>query len=865
MKKAHLLLALAICVLSFATTRHAFATLQATQCDIGGTSSAFTDNRPCVAAPDGAVVKNDISHFNSVRTEAGKNAVGAIEMYGKCRYIDNATGASYFGPFSLVTEWSAFTSHPPFTLKSCARPYLQPTYTIDTSAVYPQSDPSVTVAAPSRGGVMIYGRTGDTWSSPIVNLNCRGGKETVQVKAVWTAGASPDGSATGVTAPDSSWGTPSAFYGPDIDFKVSDTTTNAAAGTDIVINSGDNVQLSWISSGSIAGHSPNWNGTNGATVTPAADTTYTITLGTLLQDGTTLTTAASVTVHVHPIGQCGNANGQQYTSKPTSDLCAANSDIVPPGVTGTDPWNWTCTRNGVSSPTCTAQSAFNGKCDPAAATTVSMKPANGACAKGTVTGFYNPSTNVWKWTCQGSGAGHTDDTCTADYVSVTGQCGSDDGATLNNLLNNDSNLCAAGGVSNFQVNNPPTQEGAWTWSCNGTDAFCGAQSNSTSPVDGQCGSSNDQSFNAQPGTNLCNGTSYNNDISGSGPWTWSCAGQNGGNPVSCVAQLDPGPICVPVSGAAINLGDSYRVGPVDDYYTISTPTLNVCNTLSANGTAFTSGHAFVVTTDNKSSSWGGVLRSWNFVQGVQSHQTYTAPGSKSTTIDIYYGYDHDAQLNPIDPYCSVYATITPTRTNGTNQHKVGMKLSNLSTPGKTCLCTPVAFTYDNTTPYTAGNPPSVWDPNTGTYPTYPNIHAYTGNYFVYYDATISCWGAARCNMNPSTRLPATLQINDICSLVPGGLSAGESFTMQLKSILNAPGNPDNGSAMTGIWNPMLTKGVPFNSSYSPSPYNSDKKVTTTLDYDGNCQVTMGAYYDSNSNTAFPGAGVELDNITPICP
>jgi len=57
-----------------------------------------------------------------------------------------------------------------------------------------------------------------------------------------------------------------------------------------------------------------------------------------------------------------------------------------------------------------------------------------------------------------------------------------------------------------------------------------------SPVNGVCGSSNESSFSSIPTTNLCSyGTA--SSLSGSGPWSWSCAGLNGGTTASCSAKL----------------------------------------------------------------------------------------------------------------------------------------------------------------------------------------------------------------------------------------------------------------------------------------------------------------------------------------
>jgi hypothetical protein len=58
-----------------------------------------------------------------------------------------------------------------------------------------------------------------------------------------------------------------------------------------------------------------------------------------------------------------------------------------------------------------------------------------------------------------------------------------------------------------------------------------------SPVNGACGNANSVAVSAAPATGLCNpGTA--SAISGSGPWSWSCSGSNGGTTASCDAPVE---------------------------------------------------------------------------------------------------------------------------------------------------------------------------------------------------------------------------------------------------------------------------------------------------------------------------------------
>ena len=70
-----------------------------------------------------------------------------------------------------------------------------------------------------------------------------------------------------------------------------------------------------------------------------------------------------------------------------------------------------------------------------------------------------------------------------------------------------------------------------------TTATSTATTTPTTPVavSGSCGSTNGMTIASSPTLNLCSvGTS--SSVSGSGPWTWSCTGSNGGTTASCSAS-----------------------------------------------------------------------------------------------------------------------------------------------------------------------------------------------------------------------------------------------------------------------------------------------------------------------------------------
>jgi hypothetical protein len=98
-----------------------------------------------------------------------------------------------------------------------------------------------------------------------------------------------------------------------------------------------------------------------------------------------------------------------------------------------------------------------------------------------------------------------------------------------------ANLCGAGAASTV------TGSGPWSWTCagssGGSTATCSATKvASAPPVNGACGSSNGGSLTSAPTANLCTaGTA--STVTGSGPWSWSCAGSNSGSTATCSVSV----------------------------------------------------------------------------------------------------------------------------------------------------------------------------------------------------------------------------------------------------------------------------------------------------------------------------------------
>ena len=99
----------------------------------------------------------------------------------------------------------------------------------------------------------------------------------------------------------------------------------------------------------------------------------------------------------------------------------------------------------------------------------------------------------------------------------------------------------------------------WSWECEGTDGVwdggCGVYK-APSPVNGSCGSGHNSTRSTQPnGSAACSSGSFNEQSDSSTQFKWKCAGQNGGNTVSCHANKQPAAVngqCGSANGSAFN-------------------------------------------------------------------------------------------------------------------------------------------------------------------------------------------------------------------------------------------------------------------------------------------------------------------------
>lgn len=252
-------------------------------------------------------------------------------------------------------------------------------------------------------------------------------------------------------------------------------------------------------------------------------------------------------------GQCGAANGvPASTVPPASSLCAQG---FASGVSGSGPWSWTCDGIGGSyiDDHCNAPLLIVGTCGPANGTTVSSKPTSGLCGSGSPTTV--SGSGPWTWDCNGNGSVNA--SCSANKIMpINGACGPANGQDLT-AAPSGGDLCSAGSASTVAGTGP------WSWTCSGanggSDASCSATlCGGPPPVDAACGPADGQTYATATQVNaggLCNpGTSAN--VSGSGPWNWTCAGENGGSNAACSAA-----VATTFNGSCKSYGGTYSSQP----------------------------------------------------------------------------------------------------------------------------------------------------------------------------------------------------------------------------------------------------------------------------------------------------------------
>ena len=151
------------------------------------------------------------------------------------------------------------------------------------------------------------------------------------------------------------------------------------------------------------------------------------------------------------------------------------------------------------------------------------------CSKGSPS-VVNTNTNGWTWNCFDN-SGEYAVLCSATTLAPTktnGVCGSANGESYGSKPN--FNLCSVGTASSVNESSS-----SWTWTCAGFNGGVTASCSAIKLVstNGSCGSAA-TGQTIKPTSNLCS-TGTPSTVSGSGPWTWTCTGTNGGTIATCSA------------------------------------------------------------------------------------------------------------------------------------------------------------------------------------------------------------------------------------------------------------------------------------------------------------------------------------------
>jgi len=167
------------------------------------------------------------------------------------------------------------------------------------------------------------------------------------------------------------------------------------------------------------------------------------------------------------------------------------------------------------------------------------------CAAGSTYVARADAPDLWRWYCRSG----SNTSCSA-YIA---RCGDDDGDTQLTAPTV-ATMCDPDGINDALV----LTGDIWSWHCTDTE---GAQASCSAirRTNGSCGTAQSNDYVNPPSANLCTAgtpTAVVND--GADHWDWTCAGVNGGTPVSCTADI-------------VNCGTANGTS------TLSAPTSNLCS------------------------------------------------------------------------------------------------------------------------------------------------------------------------------------------------------------------------------------------------------------------------------------------------
>jgi hypothetical protein len=142
----------------------------------------------------------------------------------------------------------------------------------------------------------------------------------------------------------------------------------------------------------------------------------------------------------------------------------------------------------------------------------------------------------FQWTCRNLSNSIE---CSGGMI-INGVCGSSGGAYLFSKPSTD--LCSLGSPSIVEGSGP------FSWTCKGLNGGNTSACMANLVINGTCGSASETPSEVAPSTNLC-ALGNASVVSGSGPWTWTCAGINGGSQATCSESFKVNGACGSSNGA----------------------------------------------------------------------------------------------------------------------------------------------------------------------------------------------------------------------------------------------------------------------------------------------------------------------------
>gem|GEM_PF-781552 len=154
--------------------------------------------------------------------------------------------------------------------------------------------------------------------------------------------------------------------------------------------------------------------------------------------------------------------------------------------------------------------------------------------------------------------------CTKDLQPRNGACGSAGGTVVVSLNSESPNLCDYGNVVEFGGFGP------WSWGCAGTNGGVVTYCSAYKEIDGVCGEVDSGKYQtlSSESANLCSKGIVKN-FTGSGPWAWICQGIEGGDDDECSATKIEEGVC----GSAA--GQDYLTAPTESLCSSGNPSLIV--------------------------------------------------------------------------------------------------------------------------------------------------------------------------------------------------------------------------------------------------------------------------------------------------